>query len=364
MEFPIYPTKKQGLTEKFDLNSPSGRHKYFTSKASREIEDIKNYLDNGTFIAFMLAKKAAGKGTYSQMFQELVGTDRVKLISVGDLVRLTNETLVNDPKGKEKLTNELKDTYRGYISLDEALDSVLSRSTEKITIPTELIIALIELEIAKNPNKGIFIDGFPRTLDQVSYSLYFRQIMNFRDDPDFFILIDIAEEIIEARISSRAICSLCKTTRNPKLLPTSKIEYDKKTDEFYLICDNPTCDGFGKERLIPKEGDELGIEAIRDRLNNDGQLIEKALSLHGIPKILVRNHIPVSELDKFDDYELTPEYSYEYDEKTEKVTVKETPWIIKDDNGVESHSLLAAAALLNLIKQMHKILIEGKDPTE
>jgi hypothetical protein len=106
-----------------------------------------------------------------------------------------------------------------------------------------------------------------------------------------------------------------------------------------------------------KEGDELGIELIRTRLIEDEQIIKDVFSLHGIPKILLANSIPVSEAKKyFDDYEITPEYSFKWDEKKKKVEILEKSWTIKDDNGVESYSLLAAPVMVSLIKQLVEVL--------
>ena len=57
------------------------------------------------------------------------------------------------------------------------------------------------------------------------------------------IFIDIPEAVIDARIKNRYICPKCQTSRNFALLPTSKIGYDDKTKEYYLICDKLGCDG-------------------------------------------------------------------------------------------------------------------------
>ena len=191
-------------------------------------------------------------------------------------------------------------------------------------------------------------------MDQVSYSLYFRDIINYRQDPDFFVLIDIPESVIDERMKYRVVCPVCQTSRNIKLLITSKIEYDSKNKEFYLICDNPTCKG---ARMVRKEGDEKGLEPIRERLMNDEELIKTAFKLHGVPKILLRNHVPISEAEKyFDDYELTPEYVLKWDAKAKKVKVIEKPWTVKDDNGVECYSLLAPPVVVAFIKQMVEVL--------
>jgi len=107
--------------------------------------------------------------------------------------------------------------------------------------------------------------------------------------------------------------------------------------------------------MEPKEGDELGIGPIRERLTKDEEILRKAFALHGISKILLRNHVAVSEADKyFDDYEITPEYSFEGE--GDKIKVIEKPWTVKDDSGVASVSLLSAPVVVGLLKQLADIL--------
>jgi adenylate kinase family enzyme len=344
LEFPIVGTKTSGVTNRFDLASPMGRKKYFNAKVGDEIGHLNKYLENGSFIAYFLGKKNSGKGTYSKLFTEIFGEDKVAHVSVGDLVR---DLTKKDYKDIEKF-------YRGYVSFDEAIKRFEGRSTEGL-LPTEFILALLKHRISELEGKSIFIDGLPRDMDQISYSLYFRDLINYRDDPDLFILIDIPESVIAARIKTRVVCPKCGLSRNPKLLLSSKIDYDKKTKMIYLLCDNPECQG--AERLMPKEGDELGIEPQRARLVKDEEVIRKVFELHGVPKILIRNHVPVKDaLKYFDTYEITPEYILKWDDKKKKIEVEEKPWQVKDDNGVASNSLLAPPVVVGLIKQLAEVL--------
>lgn len=350
LEFPVIGTKVAGLTKKFDLNSPEGRNNYFKAKAGDEIERIKKYIEKGTFVAYMIGKKNSGKGTYSQIFTEIFGGDKVSLISIGDLVRNTSTDWDNFVKTEKY--KRLKKLYRGYISFDDAVDALLGR-TQGALLPTEFVLALLKLEIESHKGKTLFIDGLPRDLDQVSYSLYFRDLVGYREDPDMFVLIDIPESVIDERIKYRVVCPNCKNTRNIKLLITSKIEYDKKDKKFYLLCDSSRCTG--GFRMEPKEGDNLGIEPIRERLNKDEEILRKTFALHGIPKVLLRNHVAVAEADKyFDDYEITPEYSFKLN--GDKVEVIEKAWKVKDDNGVESVSLLSAPVVVAMLKQIADVL--------
>ena len=351
MEFPIFRTKTEGVDKKFDLTDVSQRREYFQLKAGEEIRKIKNYLKKNSFIAYLLGKKNSGKGTYSKMFGEIVGFDKTVHISVGDVVRRVHKEILESEERKENLIKWLEENYRGYISVEETIQALLNRSTENL-LPTEFILSLIEREISKIPKISLFIDGFPRDLDQVSYSLFFRKLIDYRQDPDIFVLIDVPEAVINERIKWRRICPLCHTSRNLKLLPTSKVRYDRENKDFYLVCDNPECRG---EKMIQKEGDEVGIKLIRERLNKDQELINKAFSLHGVPKILLRNSVPVDKAEELiDDYEVTPEYSYELD--GEKVKIIKKPWRFYDDHGNLSYSLMPPPVVVSMIKQMVEIL--------
>lgn len=350
LEFPVFKTKKTPY-KKFKLEDPKERQRYFKYKVGPEIKKIQKYLKKNTFVAFLMGKKNSGKGTYSKQFMDAVGAEHVAHISVGDIVRSVNKQL-KEPKQKKELVAFLKTKYRGFISIEKALDVIAGRDTTTL-LPTEIILALVEKEIDKLKGKAVFIDGFPRTMDQISYSLYFRALMGYRDDPDFFVFIDVPESIIDERMKTRVICPKCQVPRSPKLLRTSLIGYDEKKEEFYLMCDNPSC---GAARMIPKEGDSLGIEAMRDRIEIDNKISQTLIGLEGVPKVYLRNHVPVKVAKTaVDDYELTPAYRYERDSKG-NIKVIEEPWIIKDEAGVLSHSLLPPAVAVNLIRQVAKVL--------
>ena len=349
---PLFKTKVDNLNQTFRLTDPKEQKEYFEAKAGEEIKKLQTFLKHGSFIVYLLGKKNAGKGTYAKMFAEVVGRDKVDHISVGDIVRELDH-LLETKEGKEKLRSSLEPLYRGWISFDEVLDRLEKRSTKNL-LPTEFILALIKREISKREKKAIFVDGFPRDLDQISYSLFFRDLIGYRDDPDIFAVINVPTAVIDERIKLRRICPICKTSRNLKLLPTSKIGYREKEKEFFLQCDDSDCK---EAEMVAKEGDELGTFPIQERLKTDEKLMNQAMSLYGIPKVLLRNTIPVASAKEYvDDYEITPVYSYQWDEKEQKVRVIEEPWVVNDDEGVPSYSLLPPPVTVSLIKQMVKAL--------
>lgn len=350
LNFPLFKTKISGVDKRFDITSPQGRAEYFQAKAGPEIARLKDYLQENSFIAYLLGKKNSGKGTYAKMLAEIVGHDKVAHLSVGDMIRDLDE-VVADPEKKKELVAFLEKNYRGYLHLDDIIKSLEERST-KVLLPSELILVLVKKKIAEMPKKAIFIDGFPRSMDQVSYSLFFRDLMGYRDDLDLFVMIDVPEKVIDERIKHRLICPLCKTSRNLKLLATTKPGYDEKERKFYLNCDNPVCSG---AKMVTKEGDEAGIEPIKERLKTDEDLMRQAMGLYGVPKIFLRNSVPVDKASELlDEYEITPEYTYE--QANGAVKVGEKPWQVADDDGVESFSLMPPAVVVSLIKQLVEAL--------
>lgn len=351
-DFPVFKTKIDGEEQKFALEDPAERARYFMLKAGPEIEKLRTYLTENTFVAYLLGKKNSGKGTYSKLFAEAVGIEYIRHISVGDIVRSIHEDLADEAR-KQELINFLKQRYRGFLSLDDAVQALLGRDTATL-LPTEFTLALVEREISKTPKKALFIDGFPRDLDQVSYSLYFRALIGYRDDPDFFVFIDVPEAVIDERITYRVICPRCHTPRSIKLLRTKEIGYDESTKQFYLICENAGCAG---ERMVAKEGDSLGIETIRKRLEIDDRVMRMLQGLQGVPKVFLRNSVPVSLAKEYvDDYEVTPAYRYRWDAAERAVHVVEEPWMVNDDDGMLSYSLLPAAVAVSFMKQTANVL--------
>lgn len=353
-EFPLTKTRAEEVTEKFDLADPEERKKYFEAKVGGEITKLKKYFGEGnTFIVYLLGKKNAGKGTYTKLLSEIFGKDKIGHISVGDIVRDVHAAM-EDKKEKKELLEYLHKNYRGFLSPEDGVNALLGRD-QKTLLPDEFILALVRREIDKMPKKALFIDGLPRNMEQIAYSLFFKQLIDYRNDPDIFAAIDIPEAVIDERMKYRVVCPICHTPRNLKLLATKKVGYDEDKKEFYLLCDDPDCHG---ARMIAKEGDSMGIESIRERLEMDDKLIDKIFStLHGVPKVYLRNAVPVDKAgEAVDSYEITPGYDYEYNPETKKVTTKELPYSVKDDEGTEVYSLLAPAVVVTFVKELVKAL--------
>ncbi|MBD3329407.1 hypothetical protein GF357_02840 [Candidatus Dojkabacteria bacterium] len=336
---------KDDSKKEFDLISPAGRRLYFNSKIGKELSALREYLKNNTFIGYLLAPKMAGKGTYSKMLREIVGPEYFEIVSVGDAVRAAHKEFLEQGKNSD-LYAYAKENYRGMMGLDEAFDSLVNR-TQKGLMPTEFILTIVKREIDRIGHKSIFIDGFPRKVDQVSYSLYFRDLINYRGDPDLFVLISLPLEVIDARIRGRRVCPKCKTPTNIRLLPTSIVRFDEETQDYYLVCDNPNCE---PTRLVEKEGDDKGIELIRERLENDLELVNMARNMYGISRIELFNSLEVDVGYKYvDDYEITKEYSYEG--RGDDIVTVPKPFEI-EDHGVKYFSLLPPPVVVQFVRQL------------
>ena len=347
-KFSLCRTKIEGIDKVFDLTKPEDQKEYFELKAGEDIQKLRNYLKENTFIAYLLGKKNSGKGTYSKILARLIGDDLIEHFSVGDMIRRVDEEL-SDEKQKNELFEYLRKNYRGTHSVEDIIKSLESRSTKKL-LPTGLILTLVKREILKSKKKTLLLDGFPRDLNQIDFSLFFRDLVGYREDPDVFILIEVPKNVIDERIKWRRICPACKTSRNLKLLPTPNKGFDEGDQKFFLYCDNPECKDV---QMVSKEGDELGIEAIKERLDLDEALIQKALSLHGIPKILLKNSIPVKDAKELvDNYEITPEYVLVRNKETKEIQTEEKAWVFVDDNGDDAYSLMPAPVVISLIRQI------------
>jgi len=354
LKIPLFNSKSYPVSRSFDLNDPTDRKAYFKEKLGDKIEKIKEFLDTQTFVGYMVAKKQAGKGTYAKMFEEIVGSNRFQHVSVGDTVRKAGEDLAYPDKRRE-IEHYLEDNYRGFLPVADAVLSLQNREQSTL-LPTELILALVKMEIDRIGNKALFIDGLPRNLDQISYSLYFRDLINHRDDPDFFVLIDVPENLIDMRMTGRRVCPLCKTSKNMTLNPSKFVIRGDSNDEYLLLCDNERCSGYGKDRLISKEGDSRGKESIRERLDTEGKLIRMANSLQGIQKVLIRNTIPVNQASLYvDDFEISPSFSYVNSGGVVEIVRK--PLVLIDDEGTESYSLSSACVVVSMVDQIYKILV-------
>ena len=124
MKFPIFKTEIKDVSCSFDLADPKHCEEYFRLKARKEIEKLRDYLKENTFIAYFLGKKCSGKGTYSKLFIETVAPDRASHVSIGDIVRDAHQA-ISDENKKRELTDWLSENYRVIFPLKKPFRSFL-----------------------------------------------------------------------------------------------------------------------------------------------------------------------------------------------------------------------------------------------
>jgi len=71
MKFPVFKTKVKGLNKKFDLTDPEQEKEYFELKAGKEIEKLREFLKENSFVAYFWERKILEKELIQKCFQEL-----------------------------------------------------------------------------------------------------------------------------------------------------------------------------------------------------------------------------------------------------------------------------------------------------
>lgn len=164
-------------------------------------------------ILIFLGKPGSGKGTQAAMVAEKL---RIPTISMGELLR-------------EIATQ----------------DTPLARTVKEVTgkgnlLGDDLIINILEERIEKNDcKKGFILDGFPRTVNQAEI---------FNKKVDKVIYIDVRNETIIDRLSSRRECPTCRAIFNVITNPPKK---------------EGICDNCGAKLIIRKDDNP---ETIKNRL--------------------------------------------------------------------------------------------------
>ncbi len=166
--------------------------------------------------AIIFGAPGAGKGTYASRLQNQLGVD---VIAMGDIFR---ESV--------KQNSELGKKVKSYVE-------------QGALVPDAVVVEVLKNRLSKIPSgKGFLLDGFPRTIEQAKT---LEGITNI----DVILQLDVPDEIIIERLSSRRICKNCSAVYNIRFLKP-KVEG---------ICDK--CGG----ELYQRNDDN--IEVIKNRLN-------------------------------------------------------------------------------------------------
>jgi adenylate kinase len=135
--------------------------------------------------AIIFGAPGAGKGTYASRLQAKLGVD---VIAMGDIFR----ELI-------KVDSDLGRKVKGYVE-------------KGALVPDDVVVEVLKDHLSKVPKeKGFILDGYPRTLDQA-------QKLDTVTPIDVIILLNVPDNIIIERLSSRRICRKCGEVYNVRFL--------------------------------------------------------------------------------------------------------------------------------------------------
>ena len=174
----------------------------------------------------LLGIQGSGKGTQAELLSQKY---KLPHINVGDSFR----------ENIQKQT-ELGKIAKSYIDKGEL-------------VPDEFVFAIVE-DVLNKAEKGFFLDGFPRNLEQAEFLL-----IKFKIDKAF--LLELDDETAIKRILARRQCKKCKKVYN-KLFQKPEVEN---------VCD--VCGG----ELIQREDDNK--QAIKKRIEKFHHETEKVIDL-------------------------------------------------------------------------------------
>jgi adenylate kinase len=118
-------------------------------------------------------------------------------------------------------------------------------------VPDSLACEIVAQRLAEDDcNDGYILDGFPRSVPQAEE---LERVLADRNELlDVALVLEVGDEELVERLSSRRTCPVCGTIYNLKFQPP-------KHDE---QCDDPKCDG---AKLVQRDDDQEAT--IRKRLN-------------------------------------------------------------------------------------------------
>jgi adenylate kinase len=156
--------------------------------------------------AIIFGAPGAGKGTYSSRLQKQLGVD---VIAMGDIFR---ESVKQD--------TELGKKVKSYVE-------------KGALVPDEVVVEVLTERLSRVPKgKGFILDGFPRTIEQAKTLEGITKI-------DVILQLDVPDEIIIERLSSRRICKQCGEVYNIRFLkPKKEGVCDKCGGELYQRSDD------------------------------------------------------------------------------------------------------------------------------
>lgn len=156
--------------------------------------------------AIIFGAPGAGKGTYSTRMQNQLGVD---VIAMGDIFR---ESV--------KQNSELGKKVKSFVE-------------KGALVPDDVVVEVLKERLSRVPKgKGFLLDGFPRTIAQAETLQKIAKI-------DVILMLEVPDQIIVERLTSRRLCKNCGTVYNIRFLkPKVEGKCDKCGGELYQRADD------------------------------------------------------------------------------------------------------------------------------
>jgi adenylate kinase len=126
------------------------------------------------------------------------------------------------------------DIFRESVKQNSELGNKVKSYVEKgALVPDEVVVEVLKDRLSRIPaGKGFLLDGFPRTIAQAETLQKITKI-------DVILMLDVPDQIIVERLTSRRLCKNCGTVYNIRFLkPKVEGKCDKCGGELYLRADD------------------------------------------------------------------------------------------------------------------------------
>jgi adenylate kinase len=126
------------------------------------------------------------------------------------------------------------DIFRESVKQNSELGKKVKSYVEKgALVPDSVVVEVLQDRLAKVPKgKGFLLDGFPRTIAQAETLEKIAKI-------DVILMLDVPDQIIVERLTSRRLCKNCGAVYNIRFLkPKVEGKCDKCGGELYLRADD------------------------------------------------------------------------------------------------------------------------------
>ena len=181
-----------------------------------------------------LGAPGTGKGTISTGLNKIIG---IKHISTGDIFR-------------EEIKNET--------SLGLKIKEIVASGSYVTDDITNEVVKKKVLEL-KSTNTNYILDGYPRTVDQADF------LSTLNQDEFIVILLELSEEKIVERLSSRLFCSVCKKTYNTSSMKSSKHPYCEVDNTLLVTREDDQPEAIIKRLQVYNDQTKVLIDYYKDK---------------------------------------------------------------------------------------------------